>query len=387
MKVVITTDEFDPNKGYLEYYLARELTRMGHKVYIFTFGWSKRLSRTMLREGFEVVNVPYCATIYGYYVPSFSGVAHILEFIQAEKPDIIHCQPLYSPLSLIFISCKHLSKHQIVGSLITGEYSIDSIIANLRYDLVKIVTEHYVANKTATFFAINDSWKSVLLRLFNIPTEKITLTPLGADPSLFRFDAAARVNVRNLLGLSLDDVVVVYSGKIIPSKELDILLKAIAPIMRRIPKVKLLIVGDGDPSYVKCLKQLSSTLQISNNVVFHQWVHRTKLSDFYSASDIAVWPGSVSISIVEAFSAGLPVITKRSLITKFAVEYGNGFTYEPENITDLNGYLEKLITNDSLREDMGKKSRLLVEQKLNWKTITLQYLCAYNSALNKSQAK
>jgi len=379
MKVVITVEKFDPDKGYLEYYLAKELTKLGHKVYVFTFGWSKHILRTKLNEGFEVISVPLIVAVNGIHMPNLNGIAYVIKFIKMEKPDIIHCQPLYSPLSLLFISCKHLSKYRIVGSLITGEYSINSTIANLKYNLIKIVTEHYVESKTASFFAINDGWKKVLLQLFNLPDQKISIVPLGADPELFKFDTKTRINMRNLFGLSSEDVVVVYSGKIIQSKKLHVLLKGIAPIIRQNQKVKLLIVGKGESPYIEYLEELSSNLKISNNVIFHSWVHRTKLPDFYCASDIAVWPGSVSISIIEAVSVGLPVIVKRSLISKFALAYDNGFAFEPDNITELGEYLERLITNYKLRKDMGKKSRLLVEQILNWKTIAHQYLDAYRS--------
>jgi glycosyltransferase involved in cell wall biosynthesis len=379
MKIVITVEEFDPNKGYLEYYLAKELTRLGHKVSVFTFGHGDKVDKKTLTEGFEVVSLPYLTVLTPYHIPSLSAVAHILRFIKSEKPEIIHCQPLNSPLSLVFISCKRLSRYRIVGSLITGEYSINSTIKSLKYNFGKIVIEHYVANRIAIFFAIDYGWKKTLLKLFNIATERIALIPLGADPSLFKYDMTARVNTRKLLGVSLDDIVVVYSGKIIPPKKLDILLKAIAPIIQQNYRVKLLLLGNGQPSCINYLKKLSSNLKISNNVIFSSWVHRTKLSDFYSASDIGVWPGSISISIIEAASVGLPIIVRRSLITNFATEYGNGFAFEPDNITELNAYLEKLITNYNLRIDMGEKSRLLVEQKLNWKTIAHLYLDAYRS--------
>ena len=384
MKIVITVEQFDPNKGYLEYYLARELTKLGHKVYVFTFGWSKSVLRTMLKEGFEVISVPHIAVVNKYHMPSLSDVAYITKFVKEEKPDIIHCQPLFSPLTLIFISCKRLSRYRIVGSLITGEYSINSIIADLKYNLVKILTERYVKNKVDSFFAINDGWKEVLLQMFNIPHKKISIIPLGADHELFKFDTNARTKIRNLLGSSADDVVVVYSGKIIRSKELHVLIKAIAPIIKQNRKVKLLIVGKGELPYIGYLKELCLNLKISNNVIFHPWVHRTKLSDFYSASDIAVWPGGPSISIVEAASVGLPIIVKRSPITRYAIVYGNGFAFKHGKINEIRKYLEVLIYDDKLRREMGRKSRLLVEQKLNWKSIAIQYLNVYARILHQS---
>lgn len=380
MKVVITVEEFDPSKGYLEYYLARELTKRGHKVFVFTFGSRKRILREKLDEGFEVIRMPRVITAIGMNLPGIREIVYVLRFIKKEKPDIIHCQPLYSPLSLILINCNYLSPSKIVGSLITGEYLINSAIANLKYALAKIITEHFLRNKTTSFFVINDGWKKITLRLFNIPDLKIKEIPLGADAELFKPDAETRNTVRKLLGLFPDDLVVVYSGKIIQSKKLETLFKALAPLIRQNQKVKLLLVGTGGSLYRKHLEELASRLGISNNVIFHSWVSRTKLPDFYNASDIAVWPGSVSISIIEAASVGLPLIIKRSSITNFAIANGNGFAFEHDNVKELNECLEKLATNHKLRKEMGKKSRLLVEQKLNWKNIANLYVGAYQGA-------
>jgi glycosyltransferase involved in cell wall biosynthesis len=377
MKIVIVVEEFNPSKGYLEYYLARELTKRSHKVFVFTFGSRKRILREKLDEGFEVIRMPRVITAIGMNLPGIREIVYVLRFIKKEKPDIIHCQPLYSPLSLILINCNYLSPSKIVGSLITGEYSINSAIANLKYAFAKIITEHLLKNKTASFFVINDGWKKITLRLFNIPDLKIKEIPLGADAELFKPDDQTRNTMRNQLGLFPDDLVVVYSGKIIQSKKLETLFQALAPIIRQNQKVKLLLVGTGDSLYRKRLEELASRLGISYNVIFNSWVTRTKLPDFYNASDIAVWPGSVSISIIEAASVGLPVIIKRSPITSFAIANGNGFAFELGNVDELRAKLITLIDNEELRKEMGRRSRYLVEHRLNWESVAKQYLRIY----------
>jgi len=362
--------------------LAKELTKLGHKIYVLTFGWSKHVLRTMLKEGFEVVSLPHVAVANGLHVPSFSGVTRLVKFIKMERPDIIHCQPLFSPLSLVFISCQRLSSYRIVGSLITGQYSINSVPAKLKHYLVKLLIERFIGNKVDSFFALSYDWKKILLQLFNIPHQKISIIPLGADPELFKFDTRARTKVRNLLGISHEDVVVVYSGKIIRSKDLHILVKAIAPIIRQKRKVKLLIVGKGEQSYLEYLQELCLNLRISKNVFFHPWVSTTQLPDFYSASDIAVWPGGPSISVIEAASVGLPVIIKRTPIEKYKISYNNGFAFKRGNIDELRKYLEILIYDVKLREEMGHKSKLLVERKLNWGVIAAKCLDEYALALS-----
>jgi glycosyltransferase involved in cell wall biosynthesis len=148
--------------------------------------------------------------------------------------------------------------------------------------------------------------------------------------------------------------------------------------------VKLLVIGEGKSFYIEYLEKLISNLRISDNVIFYPWVKRTILPSFYSASDIGVWPGLSSISIVEAASTGLPIIIASYPVETFALENENGFAFKLGNVKELRKCLEILIYNDKLRKEMGRRSRLLVEQKLNWKAITTQYLNAYNLALNKS---
>ncbi len=384
MRIVIAVEEFNPSKGYLEYYLARELRKLGHKVYIFTFGCGKDAARTMLNEGFEVINVPYFAVIHGYHLPSFKGIVYILNFNKAEKPNIIHCEPLDSPLSLIFIMCAGIFKYKIVGSIITQlnlVFSPWNIKKKLLFSFSKIIVTHFVKKRSEIVFAKTKELARLISQSYNMSQNKFRIIPLGCDPELFKFDLTERFVLRNKLGLCESDVVIVYSGKLDRSKRLDLLVKALSPIISKNSRVKLLIIGQGELSYVEYLRKLISDFQISNNVVFHPWVDRTQLPSFYSASDIGVWPGLSSISIVEAASVGLPLIIVKVPVETYAVDNNNGFAFELDNMVELQEYLRRLIDDEELRREMGRRSRCLVEQRLNWRYIAVQYVNAYSHAL------
>ena len=383
MNIIITVENFDPNKGYLEYYLAKELTELGHKVYVFTFTKNNNISVSTLKEGFQVIRIPYFAVINGYHIPSFNGASYIIKIIKTGKPDVIHAQPLFSPLSLFFISVMRLFNYKIVGSLMTGTFLLNSIYKRIKFSFVKIITKNYLMDKIDLVFVKNHELMKRVTDSFDIQLEKFCVIPLGADPELFKFSAEARIQLRQLLDLDTNDIVIVYSGKITPTKDIDILIKTLGPIIVGNQKIKFLIVGKGDTAYINYLIRITSDLKISENVIFHPWVHRTKLSDIYSTSDIAVWPGGPSISIVEAASVGLPLIINQSPIEIYAIEFGNGFAFERGNINELKKYLEILINDEKMRREMGLKSRSLIEQKLNWKHITTQYLNAYNRVLNE----
>jgi glycosyltransferase involved in cell wall biosynthesis len=323
-------------------------------------------------------------TIHGYHVPSLRGIADITKFIKEERPDIIHCQPLDSPLSLFFIAWKSFFRYKILGSMMTQlnlVFSPWGMKKKLLFSLSKILVTAYVGKRSDIVFAKNGELAKLLSRSYALPHNKFSIIPLGSDSELFKFDPEARVQVRKKLGLSKTDVVLVYSGKVDSSKGLDVFINALAPIAIRNDKVKLLIIGKGDLSFIEYLKRLISTLKIEKTVIFHPWINQTLIPSFYSASDIGVWPGLSSISIVDAASTGLPLIIAKCPVETFAIENGNGFAFEIGNEQELRRCIEILIHDETLRKEMGRKSRLLVEQNLNWASIAQRYLNTYTSIL------
>ena len=381
IKIVITVEDFDPNKGYLEYYLARELTKLGHKISVFTFGKINKISKVRMKESFEVIRLPYLALLNGQHIPTPVGIAYAIQFIRKEKPEIIHCQPLSSILSIVFISFRQLFGYKIVGSVFSQNPLLDNTFKKLLFHLQKSMIKLYIKSRSEIIFVKSGNLMKAHEQLFSISRHKFHIIPLGADPNLFKYSDEARSRIRSLLGLSADNIVLVYSGRIIPSKRLDVLAKAIAPLIKQNEKIYLLIVGDSDSLHIKYIKQLIKNMGISKNVIFHPPVHRTRLPNLYSASDIAVWPGLSSISIVEAASVGLPIIMARSPVEIYAAEYENGFVFEPGNVNELREYLRILIYDEKTRKEMGYRSRLLVERRLNWRSIAIQYLDAYERTL------
>lgn len=384
MRILISVEEFSPEKGYLEYYLAKELVKQGHQVLVVTFGRGPSVQRLTLSEGIVVYRIPYITTLNGNHIPSVAAPIHIARIIKTERPEIIHCQPLFSPLALLFISSRWSLKYKVVGSIISGyspRASGTSFFRSLKYAIAKIVIENFVKRNSETIFALSEGLKKVLLKLFDISPSRISVIPLGADSVLFKFDNRARIRVRKKLHLSEEDIVVTHCGSIVQARDLHILIDAIAPIMKRDRRVKLLFVGEGNAEYVGALEKLVSKYRVSNHVIFHPQVHRMKLPAFYSATDIAVWPGGPSISIFEAASTGLPLIVRKSPFITHAVSNNNGFVIRRGDVRELRRYLELLIGDDGLRAEMGRKSRQLVERKLNWRRIVTRFLEEYKGAL------
>ena len=103
-----------------------------------------------------------------------------------------------------------------------------------------------------------------------------------------------------------------------------------------------------------------------------------ELADYYRASDIAVWPRSVTTSILDAAACALPVIISDQVFAyttylQTDVEYQHqpnilAAKYKTNDADDLATELLKL-EDSKLRAEVGDVVNIRVEQNSSWKAI------------------
>lgn len=136
---------------------------------------------------------------------------------------------------------------------------------------------------------------------------------------LQRFEQAQR-GERKSVGLSENDFVIVYSGRLTKDKGILQLIQAIKQI-QTIPTIKLLIIGasaygkDKQPtSYIQQLER--ETISISDIVIFTGYIDYRSIPSYLKMADIAVipsmWEEPFGLTVVEAMAAGIPLITTQS---------------------------------------------------------------------------
>lgn len=383
MRILHVADWFDPTLGYTEYYLAKKQLERGLDIKVVCSNYLTR-PRSMnqlgsaIEDNIPVVRLKSACKIRGN-IWIFNPIT-LAQVIKEFSPDIVHCHGLLSPLSQEVLLLKNFSGYKVVGDLITG---ISPLTLKLT-PILKLGLNFWILNKVDALFACSKAIERILLGIFRTPPSKTHFIPLGADQELFKPDRIERERTRTLLGVHPEDVVAIYTGKFLPSKRIHDLLMASKIVIEQHKNFKVVLVGDGPSSYKRRLDSLIHKLRMNNNVLTIKTVHRTKLPNFYNAADIAVWPGTFSISIIEAMACGLPIIIAKSDWTSHYLEYQNGFSFKVGDIATLASLLLELARDDELRKHAGKQSRRMVENKLNWDTISKQYMEIYQSCLEDS---
>ena len=134
--------------------------------------------------------------------------------------------------------------------------------------------------------------------------------------------------------------------------------------------VRLNIVGGGDmmEEYIKQAKDLG----VIDKVNFPGRVSDEELKEYYTNCDFFVLPSidsgeAFGLVLVEAMSFAKPVIASNLPgVRTVCRDNVNGLVVEPGNIQDLTEKMLKLIEDDGLVEEMGKRSREIVEKEYTW---------------------
>jgi glycosyltransferase involved in cell wall biosynthesis len=154
--------------------------------------------------------------------------------------------------------------------------------------------------------AVSSQIKDVLIR-HGAAAERVTVLLNAVDPSAFRANAARRAEVRNQLGYTAADVVVGAVGRLEREKRYDLLLEAIAPLMRTFPHLRLAIVGDG--RLAGALAASAGALSIGDRTRFLG--QRQDVADLYQAFDLFVqsseYEGTPN-AVLEAMAMEVPIV-------------------------------------------------------------------------------
>lgn len=179
-----------------------------------------------------------------------------------------------------------------------------------------------------------------------------------------------KAQLKEKLGIPIKDTVIVFSGRVTPTKGVDILLRA---LQETDPEdVTVLIIGGITYSskkvdkYTRHLHELANNLKA--NVVFTGYISSEEMSEWLAVADIATAPSifheTCCLSAVEAQAMGLPVVVTAiggipeyiSKESAFFIDY----TDKEEMSQQLSEKLCRLIDNDSLRYELAEKA---VEQR------------------------
>jgi glycosyltransferase involved in cell wall biosynthesis len=155
--------------------------------------------------------------------------------------------------------------------------------------------------------------RDLLSTLLNagLKRESLHVIDRGVDAS--KFSPSNRADARRRLGLPVDGQLLVWVGRMVEVKRLDILLEAAALLRDRgVPPFRIQLVGDG--GLRKALEAQAQSLGLGEIVGFAGSQPHDALPDYYRAADLTVLPSrteGIPNVLRESLASGTPFVASR----------------------------------------------------------------------------
>jgi glycosyltransferase involved in cell wall biosynthesis len=234
----------------------------------------------------------------------------------------------------------------------------------------------FVARYIDHFFVVSSFLRECLQELAGASLEA-TVLPMGVDTSLFTArprDLAGRER----LGLG-EGPLLLFVGRLVEVKGVQYLVEAVPEVLRQVPDVQVLILGEGDLSGE--LRAVVRSCCLEEHVHFLGRVAHDEVPAYLAMCDWLVVPSIVDATgrteglglvLLEAFASGRPVIASRVGGIPDVLEEGvNGFLARPGDAADLARQIVRALREADWQQFSAAASR--TAERYDWVYVAGQY--------------
>jgi len=229
-----------------------------------------------------------------------------------------------------------------------------------------------------------------ILKEYKVPNKKINVVQHGCpDIPFLNSDS-----VKPSLGLKGRTILSTF-GLINRGKGIEYAIQALPALVEKFPNILYLIIGETHPevrkiegeTYRMSLIQLVNQLGLKNHVRFHnRFLTKRELIRYLHATDIYITPyiGPNQISsgtLVYAIAAGRAVVSTPYLHAKEVLSHGRGMFCEFKNPDSIAEELKKLLEDDNLRREIGKKA-YKYSRSFIWPKVAQEYTDIFKQAIH-----
>ncbi len=231
---------------------------------------------------------------------------------------------------------------------------------------------HTTINWVSWWFAYTEKTTRYLIR-HGVPRAKITTVQNALDTDQIRGQARElsveqKNHLRSQIGIPVSASVGIYCGTLDKVKNLPFLMDAAIKVRDQNTNFHLLLVGGGPEQAL-----------VQARIEAVPWVHFVgprfgkEKAALLAISDAMLMPGAVGLVILDAFAAGLPLLSTRLSIHGPEIEYLNeginGLLSEPD-VADFADVVSSLL------RDRDKLSRLRMGAQIAGAKYTIQNMAA-----------
>ncbi|MFB3896566.1 MAG: methyltransferase domain-containing protein [bacterium] len=173
--------------------------------------------------------------------------------------------------------------------------------------------------------------------------------------------ANSRDRIRHQFGFKPDELILSSFGFISPIKHIDVALQAIARLVKEYPQLRYVLVGESN--HVYDVYRDIRNLHLQDIVRVTEFVDEKTYNDYLHITDIGInlrYPsaGETSLTLHQCFAAGIPtLVSNYRQYAEYPEECCLKVDLSPNEEEHLVSVLRRLITNESLRKELGANAQ------------------------------
>ncbi len=340
------------------YELTQNLTKRGHRVYLFTpkIGYPEQQTTAHVCP-VPFINLPVLRFI------SFQAVAFLWALrvaLRKDFPDIIYVRIMWSFIPMV------LGRFLSVPVMLEVNDSPHRAYASIKNFFKRTIVHHIdkISFRLSDhILPVNQKIAQEMHTLEEIPWGKLTVLPSGTNIDLFH--PMDKLQCCRKLGFDESLTYIGFIGTFFRYQGIDTLIGAAPSIIQGYPQIRFLILGDGP------MKDTWQTMiresDLESYFIFPGHVPYESVPSYCAVMDICVAPflrsagDSSGVKIFDYLACGKPVVaTDVGETSGFFADSGAVVLVPPEDPTALAQGLNNLLENETLRTEMGEKGRAFI---------------------------
>jgi len=211
----------------------------------------------------------------------------------------------------------------------------------------------------------------------------------GVETGLFKPGAP---RLRDNLGIPASAPLALFAGRLVPLKNIPLLLEVFAGIRKALPAARLLVAGDGPDRSVLRGAASKAGLTVARSgregaaVVHVPELPHDRMPSCYSGADLLLLTSvneSFSLVALEAMACGVPVVAPRvGYLPSLVPDGAGGVLYAAGDASACVAFCLDILRDPARRRTMGEAGRKAALERHSWDAVAADFRSLYGRVLS-----